>query len=329
MRALPSAAMRLLPACLAFLAGCTNAGVDLGFDPRPMGSVTVLVYLDRDGTGTATALDTVYARARVALLAQNSSDTLRTGVTNDQGIATIEHVPLGQYRVAVDRVSLGDSVQVAQIQFSDIRLSLTDTVKAVLVRLAFPVKNIKEARQSAPGQRVFVRGIILAGIPSFRDTTAYLADTVGTIRLTQVSLLGGLVGNTPGDSVAVIGTTGTRAGQPILTLARITRVGTRPPPIPLPVTTVTAANASGGVLDANFVVVTGALISDTVTVSPDFKVTASDGSGSLNVLLDANLAFLRTAFRPGRTMDVRGVLVPDGAGGWFLKPRNVSDVILF
>ena len=84
--------------------------------------------------------------------------------------------------------------------------------------------------------------------------------------------------------------------------------------------------ASGGVLDAALVQVIGAIISDTATVAPDFRVTASDGSGPVQLILDANLPFSRTAFRPGRSMNVKGVLVPDGQGGWNLKPRDIGDV---
>jgi hypothetical protein len=117
-----------------------------------------------------------------------------------------------------------------------------------------------------------------------------------------------------------------RAGQPTLDNAIISRFATRPPPTPLPVSTAAAATANGGLLDAGLVLVTGATISDSGTVAPHFQVTASDGSGNLKILLDANLNFVRSNFRPLRSMNVRGVLVPDGAGAWILKPRDGSDV---
>jgi len=57
-------------------------------------------------------------------------------------------------------------------------------------------------------------------------------------------------------------------------------------------------------------------------------VIVSDGTGNLTVLLDGNINFPRTSFRPGRSMNARGVLVPDGVGGWVFKPRDLGDVVL-
>ena len=81
-------------------------------------------------------------------------------------------------------------------------------------------------------------------------------------------------------------------------------------------------------LDAALIRLTGANITDTATVSPDFRVTITDGTGSLQMILDANLPFPRGAFAPGRTMQAVGVLVPDGVGGWVIKPRQLGDVVL-
>jgi hypothetical protein len=128
--------------------------------------------------------------------------------------------------------------------------------------------------------------------------------------------------------VSVLGLTSSRAGQPTLDNALISRLAQRPAPIALSVATGTAATANVGTLDAALVQITGALISDTATVAPDFKVVASDNSGNLNIILDGNINFNRSAFRPGRGIIVKGVLVPDGQGGWSLKPRDVSDVLL-
>jgi hypothetical protein len=94
------------------------------------------------------------------------------------------------------------------------------------------------------------------------------------------------------------------------------------------VSTATAATANAGLLDAGLVQITGAIVSDTATVAPDFRITASDGSGSLTIILDGNLTFFRGNFRVGRSINVKGVLVPDGSGSWTLKPRDPSDVNL-
>ena len=77
---------------LALAGGCSNAGSDLGFGPATAGIISVGVYLDRDGSRTFTTLDTVFAKARVALFVRGSVDTLRTAVTDSKGIATFESV---------------------------------------------------------------------------------------------------------------------------------------------------------------------------------------------------------------------------------------------
>ncbi|MGE0555792.1 MAG: hypothetical protein AB7R55_20360 [Gemmatimonadales bacterium] len=319
----------LVAACL--LAACENSGLDLGFPPEETGTIEALVYLDRDGSRTPTfPLDTLYPGARVALLQRGSGDTVTTTVTGQTGIARFTSVPLGEYRLGIVTGSLGDSIAVGRIDSSEVRLETTpDTLQVTVARLSYPEVSLREARNLPQGKRVFVRGVVLVGVQAFRDTTSHVSDSSGAMRLTRVSLRGGLTGNNPGDSVSVLGITSTRAGQVVLDQAVVSRFGTRPPPIPNQTTTGIAATAANGTLDANLVQITGATISDTATDAPDFRATISDGSGSLVVLLDGNLNFVRSAFRPGRVLDVRGVLVPDGVGGWSLKPRDPVDAILF
>ena len=326
-------------ACLGLmLVGCDNGGVDLGFPPEQTGTIRVGVYLDRDGSRTLTAFDTVYASARVALLLKGSRDTVRILTTGVNGLAQFNNVALGEYRLAVGQASLGDSISVAGFQIfttgapvtaDSIRLeSVPDTVDAQ-IRLTFPEVSLRQVRSLPLGKRVFARSVILAGVQSFRDTTSHVVDSSSALRLTRVSLRGGLTGNSPGDSVTVLGIVSSRDGQPTLDLALITRFNTRPAPVPLQVSTATAATAAIGALDANLVQITSAAISDTATDTPDFRVTVSDGSGSVVVLLDAGINFVRSNFRPGRTVNAVGVLVPTAAGAWVLKPRALGDVVVF
>lgn len=323
---------RSLAACLGLLAaltGCQNAGSDLGFGASPTGGIFVGLYLDRDGSRTqSTTIDTVFAHARVALLARGSTDTLRVVVSDSRGIAQFDAVPVGEYRVAVDPGSIGDSLVVQAIDSADVRLTVGGTNPIVVVRLGYPEFSIRAARALPLGKRAFIRGVVLVGVQAFRDTTSHIADSSGQIRLTRVQLRGGLTGNSPGDSVSVLGTASSRDGQPTLDLAIVARfVGARPPPVPFAISTAVAATANGGVLDAALVQVFGAIVSDSVTLAPDFRATANDGSGPVKIILDGNLSFARTGFRPGRSLNVKGVLVPDGAGGWNLKPRDPSDVV--
>jgi hypothetical protein len=325
MRSSDALAGRLLLATVVVAAACDNAGSDLGVEVTIRNVVTAQVYLDRDGSRTANASDTLFRNARVALLPFAGTDTIEAQFTTTQGIARFEGVPLGKYRIGVTTSSIGDSIEVQEIDPDTLNIEASDTNTGVTVRLGYPEFSIREARALPGGRRVFIRGVVLAGVQSFRDTTAHVADSSGQIRLTRASLRFG-TGNAPGDSVSVLGLTSSRAGQPTLDNAIMSRFGARPAPIPLPVSTITAITANGGVLDAGFVLVTGAIINDTSTVAPDFRVVASDGTGNLTIILDGNIPFARSNFRPGRSMNVRGVLVPDGSGSWQLKPRDTGDV---
>lgn len=321
---------RVVPSAVILMAAaCTNDGADLGFGPLPSYTVSIGVYLDRDGSKSLTALDTVYQGARVALFIRGSTDTFRIGNTDVTGLLRFNNVPLGQYQVAMVQRSIGDSLEIQKIENDSLRIEITDSVTGVLARVGYPEVTIQQVRALPAGKRVFLRGIVLSGVQSFRDTTSHVSDNTGRLRLTGVSLRGGLTGNVPGDSVSVLGVTSSRAGQPVLDLSVISRLGTRPAPIAIPVGTGIAATAQNGVLDAGLVVITGAIISDTVTVAPDFKVTVSDGTGSLEMILDGNLPFPRSLFFPGRRMSQAfGVLVPNGVGGWYFKPRQLGDVVL-
>ncbi len=310
------------------LAGCSNAGAALDFTLDATGSIGVLVYLDRDGSRTPTPFDTTFARAKVSLRGPSGNAVIRSVLTDNEGLARFDRMPLGQYRVFVDSTNLGDSVFVARIDSVAVRITATDTADGAIVRLARPEFSVRAARALPAGRPVFVRGVLLSNLQSFRDTTVHLADSSGFLRLTRASLLGSGTGTNYGDSVAIIGVVSVRDGQPTLDLARIARLVQRPPPVALPLPTATAATADLGRLDAALVQVTGAVISDTVSAAPDFRLTVSDGTGALNVVLDATLNIPRTVFRPGRSINVRGVLVPTGAGSWTLKPRDAGDLVV-
>lgn len=321
---------RLALAATLLLAACDNAGTGLGFPAEKAGIVQASAFLDRDGSRTLTAADTTFAGARVALLAHGSGDTVKSALTGANGIIRFTNVPLGEYRIVVSAGSLGDTVQVAAIDTAaEVKLTATvDSAKA-LIRLGYPEVTLRQARALPPGKRVFVRAVVLSGVQVFRDTTSHVSDSSSAMRLTRVSLRGGLTGNTPGDSVSVLGVTSTRVGQPTLDQAIVSRFGARQAPLPIIIGTGIAGTASGGLLDAALVQIVGGLISDTLTITPDFRVTVSDGTGSLFILLDANQPFLRSSFQIGKHTNARGVLVPDGAGAWYLKPRDPNDTVVF
>lgn len=323
MRALTLRAAAAL-ALTAVIAACEPAGSDLGFGAEPTGTVSVQVYLDRDGSGTPNAADTLFVGANVALRPLAGGAAVATATTNADGLATFENLRLGGYLVTVS--GIGDSIQVADVSPDSVKITATADAVTAQARLAWDEVSLRDARNLAPGARVFVRGIVSSGLQVFADQSTHMADTSLAIRMTGLTLLGGLTGNNPGDSVVVRGVMGQENGQPVMTSGQLRRVATRPAPVPKSVTSGEAATAQNGQLDAAFVNLTSVIISDTATVAPDFRVVASDGSGAITILLDSNISFVRTNFRPDRTMNIRGVLVPDGQGSWILKPRVVGDV---
>lgn len=316
-----------LLACLPLvLAGCDPAGSDLGFGAEPTGEVAVVLYLDRDGSGTATGPDTVFQGARVSLRPQGGGAAVATATSDQQGIARFTTLRLGDYLVTVESASIGDSILVADIDQDSIRVAAIAPQVGATVRLAYPELSIRQARLLPAGRRVFVRGLVLAGVQLYSDQSSHMADTSRAVRLTNVALLGGLTGNAAGDSVVVLGTVGLVNGQTVLSGARVTRVATRPAPVPKPVTSAVAASAQNGALDADLVLVSSVVVSDSMTVAPHFQVVASDGSGAVTIQLDTNPGIATNGFRIGRILNVRGVLVPTGQGSWILKPRGAGDI---
>ncbi len=164
---------------------------------------------------------------------------------------------------------------------------------------------------------------------SFGDTSAYLRDAGGALRLTNAQVT---VGNfvAPGDSVRVLGTVALRDGQPVLDIARIVLLqpGTTSPSADT-VTTSEAAAALAGARDADLVRIQASSVTDSATAGADYTVTVDDGSGPLVVVIDSVQGIPPTAVVPGDSLRVNGVLVPTGTGSWRLKPRVQADLTVY
>ncbi len=315
------------------LAGCGNAGESLTIPALPEGGIAVSFYLDRDATGTYTTNDTIMGGVRVALLAAGGVDTIQTMLSNATGVAIFGPVPIGRYRVVVDRAALGDTVQVVVGDTGTISiLARQDSNTATrLVRLGFEEVTVAQARALPAGRRVIVRGIVLSPMQAFRDSTMFLQDVTGALRITSTRHWPGRTGNNLGDSVAVLGTTGVSLGRPVLLAGRVSSLGERPAPAAQLVTVAEVRTAKGGTLDAALVQVTNAKVVDTATVALDLRVTfseAADDADRAVALFDQLLQAPAAIFTAGRTITVRGVLVPRGDGTWWIKPRNGSDLTL-
>ena len=120
-------------------------------------------------------------------------------------------------------------------------------------------------------------------------------------------------------------------GQPVLKDVRPEVVATGVvSPAPDPLTTAEAADADAGAFDAALVRVEGAIVQDTARdASANFVIRVDDGSGTLDIVLDRDIAFF---FDPatliGSTIAATGVLVPSEVNSavWVLKPRRNEDV---
>jgi hypothetical protein len=314
-------------------AACTNAGEALTLPPLPAGSIGVGIYFDRDGSLSFTTLDTVLSGVRVALLAPAGTDTLRIAVSNASGLAVFDSEPVGSYRVAVDRRALPDSIGVVVGDTGVIRLeALADSIQGSrLIRLGYAEVSLAAARLLPAGRRVLVRGKVVAPLQDFRDSSAFLVDTSGTLRVTGSRPRYSGNGNNIGDSVLVLGTTGAQSGQPVLRNGLFLTYGIGVAPLPQIITVAEALNAKGGKLDAALIQLSNIVIKDTLAADPDFIVKVADPAApnvTVTVLIDQLLNAPKSIFPPGRTGTIRGVLVPVGDGTWMVKPRGPIDIIL-
>lgn len=321
-------------ATLALLTACGNAGESLTFPPLLNGGISVGFYLDRDGTGTFTTNDTTVAGVRVALLAAGGVDTIQTTLSNANGLAIFAPVPIGRYRVAVDRAALADSIGAAVGDSGTITIlarSDSNTASRV-VRLGYVEATIAQLKALPAGRRVMVRGIVTSPLQAFRDSTMFLQDATGSLRITSARHLPGRNGNNIGDSVAVLGTTGVSLGRPVLLGGRVSSLAERPAPVPQLVTVAELRTAKGGTLDAALVQVSDGRVVDTTRSGPDLDVTFSDAVDNANravARFDSVLQAPSALFAAGRTLTtVRGVLVPRGDGTWLMKPRSGLDLVL-
>jgi hypothetical protein len=316
---------------LLLATACSNAGTDAIFPQLYHGSLNVDFYLDRDGNGTRSTGDPAIPGVRVALFSAGGSDTVQVLVSDADGKIQFKELPFGTYHFAVVHATIGDSLTIVTADTSKVRIlarldSLTDLRD---IGLRYPELTIAQARSALPGRRVMIRGKVLAPYQTYLDPQGYVSDATGAIRVTNASQLAGKTASVTGDSVLVVGTTGTDLGQAVLLNGIFSTLGTSSTPVARVITVAQARTALGGTLDAAFVQVGGALISDTTNVLPNYRVNIVDAlisTDHVDVLFDQLVAIIHSAFRPGAAIVVRGVLKPKGDGTWMIMPRAAADV---
>jgi len=316
----PSAALLLL---LLSAAACST-GEKLVTIPG-QGFVAGLVYLDLDGDREAGGPDQALASLGVRLIVAGTFDTVGRATSDANGGFVFGAVPVGRYTIVVpDAAIFGDSIRVVRIDTADVSLGVNDTSE-VGIAVSFPAYRLAEARTRPLGEKIFVEGLALSARPTFGDSTVHVRDTTGAMRITGAR--GPLVA--AGDSARFLGKVGARDGQPVIEDAQSLILAIVGLPVAVRVTTAEAATANGGALDADLVrIVDGTITDDTTTVNGDYQLTVDDGSGPVLVVLDEDAGLSRTGYVPGVVIDVTGVMVPDGLGGWVLKPRYNIDLVV-
>lgn len=201
--------------------------------------------------------------------------------------------------------------------------------------LSYPTVTIDTARARPLDSRLFIEGLALNAWGAFGDSTLHVRDRTGAIRAARVPPSSVAAG----DSIRVLGTTDVLLSQPVLKNVSLSILDTgvgSPPARSL--TTAQAATAGSGRYDADLVRVTNAIIQDTSRTSEgDVVYTVDDGSGGVDVVLDARIPFFLN-FPPdstgapviiGSVVDVTGLEVPVfPAGRWVVKPRGNADVVV-
>ncbi|MFW6079396.1 MAG: carboxypeptidase-like regulatory domain-containing protein [Gemmatimonadota bacterium] len=322
------------PTLFAAAAGLT-AALALGCETDPgdsllsidaTGTVVGRAYLDRDGDQRLSLdADGPVSDVRLRLLVADGRELLDDVVTDESGEYAIAEVPVGRYRLAVDSSTVPDSIRVMAIDSAELTIAADDTVVAS-VRFGYPQLGVDDARATPIGRKVFVTGISLIAWETFGDSTVHLAGDTSALRAMRVQPAAIGVG----DSVRFLGTMSRDRGQPILHDVTPFVVSAASAPVPDTVSTANAAAAEQGRLDAALVHVRDAEVTDTAhLVSGDDRIIVDDGSGELAVIFDRDGVFVVSfAELADSSIDVTGVLVPDGAGGWDLKPRSGEDVTL-
>jgi hypothetical protein len=188
--------------------------------------------------------------------------------------------------------------------------------------------TVAQARTLPLGRVVLIEGVALNAWAAFADSTVHVADDTGSIRTVGVRPANIQAGN----RVRMLGTVAIRDGQPVIANVTPAGLGAGLLPLPAGVTTGVASTAQGGQLDAALARVTEATVLNITPVAGDYHVLVNDGSGVLVILLDRDTGFQTSNIVTDRVLTVTGVLVPipaaEGGGGWRLKPRQQSDIVV-
>ena len=294
------------------------------------GGVVGKAFLDNNGNGVLDAQDPPLSRVPVVLTVAKGGQVVERVESDTAGLFAFAGVPVGSYRLALDAGALGDSLKALG---SGPELAITrDSTTLANLAVSYPVLPLDSVRASPAGRKVFTSGIALNPRQSFGDGVVHIqADTL-YLRATNVAR----ANLTTGDSVRLLGRVKIDNGEPVLdNVTPFVLVSLATVPIPLDVSTLQAATAKDGHIDAALVRIRNGEISDTSTVDGSFHFYVDDGSGRAEVVLRSFLQLNTSVIRPDsvfRAQQITGLLTPvqDATGGvrWSILPRAGADVVI-
>jgi hypothetical protein len=317
----------LLMATALFLSGCDSPS-DVPVDIIGSGNIQVQAYLDENGDGVRTAIDSPVAGLPLLVRFWNSLNPVDQGTTDAMGQLRLPRVGVGTMRVDPSPSFLGDTLEIVQPPANPFTVR-PDTLVVLTVGLGYPFVPFDRVRSLPEGRRVFTSGIALNGRENFGDGEVHLRLDTLAIRATRVDR----VGVTPGDSVRIVGRTRLVEGRMTLDSARIfVLAGSVTLVPPLDFTTGEAATARSGTRDAQLVRVQEALVTSARMEGTTRVLTVNDGSGPVDLVVRDYLQLDATLLVQGSTV-VRGtgLLRPaPGSGGsrYRVFPRGAGDLFL-
>ena len=303
----------------------TRSGEDLTVEA--LGGISGQVFFDRNGSGGFDSGDTPLEAVRLLLYRSADLQTpVREEVSQSNGSFSMSTLDVGTYVLEVDESTIPDSLVVRDISPSTIEVPTGGTVE-VSVPISHPQVTSTEARALPADRTIFLQGVALNAPGDLGDGSVHLRDGEGALRTLEVT---GPV--RAGDQLRLRGRTASVAGQTVLTEVTPFVQSAGGVPGAIIVGSGAAAQADGGRLDADAILVREATVTEAQGNQEWWTVRVDDGSGVVDVRIRlAGVGFTpeeaAERFTPGARLDVTGLLIPhQGTSRWRIHPRTGGDL---
>jgi hypothetical protein len=322
----------LAAALLLAVGGCSLAPAPQ-FQVTGTGSLSGILYLDRDGNGIYdpssgdSALGNVhlvvYSRGTTQIIA--GADTH----TDSSGRFSFTNLPAGTNSLQVDTTGIGSALAFCNNPLP-VSIYLNETNFVSVNAQAGCVIPIVTAEASALGTRVTVTGTVTSTLAQISTGEVYIEDATGGIQLFSPT------GGTPlslGDVVQVSGTLASFDNELELSPVTINTQTAGTPLTAFDVTSAAAAAAAGDVhanLQGRLIRIKAGKLIDVFTTGAGRNAQVDDGSGAVAVRFDthvvADTTVLKTTYTAGHCYNWTGILKAFTNPGVELFPRSLADV---